>query len=158
MPLGVNLARAVASMESEYPSIFGNLGAYAQVFSLLTSASAAGLLAGPAWTRFAFWGRKWTFLVSILGLLCASVVRPLVRCLREVQQRMIILELTKMILDVVLRLEKKQTVIIRIWFRSKEGYVPILKSKWCVSRTSQISTQKVADRLGNQERWKKIMV
>ncbi|MCJ1471210.1 hypothetical protein MMC07_009858 [Pseudocyphellaria aurata] len=75
-PLGADLARAVESIEKERPGIFGSSGAYAQVFSLYTSASAAGVLVGPAWTSYAYGGKSWTYLVSSLGLLCASAVVP----------------------------------------------------------------------------------
>jgi MFS family permease len=47
-PLGADLSRAVASMERDIPDIFGHSGANGQVFALYTSASAAGVLAGPA--------------------------------------------------------------------------------------------------------------
>lgn len=78
-PLGANLAREVERTASERPGIFGKSGAYAQVFALYTSASAAGVLVGPAWTSFAYGDRGWTFLVISLGVLSASVAVPLVR-------------------------------------------------------------------------------
>lgn len=77
-PLGADLSRAVASMEKETPGIFGKTGASGQVFSLYTSASAAGVLAGPAWTSFAFGEMSWIFLVSSLGILTATVAIPVV--------------------------------------------------------------------------------
>lgn len=78
-PLGAGLVREVERMELESPGIFGNSGgAYAQVFSLWTSACAGGVLLGPAWTSFAY-GQGWRFLVISLGLLSASVAIPLVR-------------------------------------------------------------------------------
>ncbi|TGO64722.1 hypothetical protein BCON_0006g00670 [Botryotinia convoluta] len=77
-PLGADLSRAVASMEKETPSIFGKTGASGQVFSLYTSASAAGVLAGPAWTSYAFRERSWIFLVSSLGILTATVAIPVI--------------------------------------------------------------------------------
>lgn len=77
-PLGADLSRAVQSMEKKRPGIFGRSGASAQVFSLYTSASAAGVLVGPVWTSYAYGERNWTFLVSSLGILCASVAVPLV--------------------------------------------------------------------------------
>lgn len=64
-------------MAAERPGIFGNSGAYAQVFSLYTSASAAGVLVGPAWTSFAYGKQGWTFLIISLGILSASVAVPL---------------------------------------------------------------------------------
>ncbi|ESZ98618.1 hypothetical protein SBOR_0988 [Sclerotinia borealis F-4128] len=77
-PLGADLSRAVASMEKKTPGIFGKTGASGQVFSLYTSASAAGVLAGPAWTSFAFGDRSWIFFVSSLGILTATVAIPVV--------------------------------------------------------------------------------
>ncbi|KAI9647541.1 hypothetical protein NHQ30_003926 [Ciborinia camelliae] len=77
-PLGADLSRAVASMEKETPGIFGKTGASGQVFSLYTSASAAGVLAGPAFTSFAFGERSWIFFVSSLGILTATVAIPVV--------------------------------------------------------------------------------
>ncbi|KAF7960017.1 hypothetical protein EAE96_001617 [Botrytis aclada] len=77
-PLGADLSRAVASMEKETPGIFGKTGASGQVFSLYTSASAAGVLAGPAWTSYAFGERGWIFFVSSLGILTATVAIPVI--------------------------------------------------------------------------------
>ncbi|RAL61556.1 hypothetical protein DID88_009595 [Monilinia fructigena] len=77
-PLGADLSRAVASMEKETPGIFGKAGASGQVFSLYTSASAAGVLAGPAWTSFAFGEMSWIFFVSSLAILTATVAIPVV--------------------------------------------------------------------------------
>ncbi|TGO26672.1 hypothetical protein BPAE_0055g00440 [Botrytis paeoniae] len=77
-PLGADLSRAVASMEKETPGIFGKTGASGQVFSLYTSASAAGVLAGPAWTSYAFGERSWIFFVSSLGILTATVAIPVI--------------------------------------------------------------------------------
>ncbi|QSZ34534.1 hypothetical protein DSL72_006128 [Monilinia vaccinii-corymbosi] len=77
-PLGADLSRAVAAMEKETPGIFGKTGASGQVFSLYTSASAAGVLAGPAWTSFAFGERSWIFFVSSLGILTATVALPVI--------------------------------------------------------------------------------
>jgi MFS family permease len=78
-PLGADLNRAVDALERDRPGIFGESGAKAQVFSLYTSASAAGVLIGPAWTSYAYGERNWTFLVSSLAVLNASVVVPVVR-------------------------------------------------------------------------------
>ncbi|PQE22807.1 hypothetical protein CJF30_00008403 [Rutstroemia sp. NJR-2017a BBW] len=75
-PLGADLSRAVVSMERDTPGIFGHSGANGQVFALYTSATAAGVLAGPAWTSFAFGERSWVFLVSSLGILTATVIVP----------------------------------------------------------------------------------
>ncbi|KAM3084249.1 hypothetical protein ACMFMF_001606 [Clarireedia jacksonii] len=77
-PLGADLSRAVASMERDTPGIFGHSGASGQVFALYTSASAAGVLAGPAWTSFAFGEKSWVFLVSSLGILTATIVVPVI--------------------------------------------------------------------------------
>ncbi|EDN96338.1 hypothetical protein SS1G_01264 [Sclerotinia sclerotiorum 1980 UF-70] len=77
-PLGADLSRAVTDMEEKTPGIFGKTGASGQVFSLYTSASAAGVLAGPAWTSFAFGERGWIFFVSSLGILTATVAIPAV--------------------------------------------------------------------------------
>jgi hypothetical protein len=71
------LSRAVASIERKHPGIFGKSGAGAQVFSLYASASAAGVLTGPAWTSFAYGDHSWAFLVISLGALSASVALPL---------------------------------------------------------------------------------
>lgn len=81
-PLGADLARAVESMEVEKPGVFGSNGAQAQVFSLYTSASAAGVFLGPAWTNFAYGDKGWTFFVCSLGIIRASVAVPLV-CLAK---------------------------------------------------------------------------
>ena len=81
--LEADLAREVEQMKVERSEIFGNSGAYAQVFSLYTSASAAGVLVGPAWTSFAYGDRGWTFLVSSLGLFSASAAVPMVRYSRD---------------------------------------------------------------------------
>ncbi|TEY60140.1 hypothetical protein BOTCAL_0185g00030 [Botryotinia calthae] len=59
-PLGADLSRAVA------------------IFSLYTSASAAGVLAGPAWTSYTFGERGWIFFVSSLGILTATVAIPVI--------------------------------------------------------------------------------
>ena len=77
-PLGADLNRAVDKIERDRPGIFGESGAKGQVFSLYTGASAAGILIGPAWTGFAYGARSWTFLVSSLAVLNASVVVPVV--------------------------------------------------------------------------------
>ncbi|KAK6608640.1 vesicular amine transporter [Botrytis cinerea] len=77
-PLGADLSRAVESMEKKTPGIFGKTGASGQVFSLYTSASAAGVLAGPAWTSYAFGERGWIFFVSSLGILTATVAIPVI--------------------------------------------------------------------------------
>lgn len=76
--MGADLSRAVESMEKKTPGIFGKTGASGQVFSLYTSASAAGVLAGPAWTSYAFGERGWIFFVSSLGILTATVAIPVV--------------------------------------------------------------------------------
>ena len=65
-------------MEEERPGLFGKSGAYGQVFSLYTMASAAGVFLGPLWTSFAYGDHSWTVLVSSLGGFCASVALPLV--------------------------------------------------------------------------------
>lgn len=93
-PLGVDLTRAVESMEHDRPGVFGSGGAYAQVFALFTSASAGGVLAGPAWTSFAYGKINWTLLVSSLGLFSASVAIPVVGS-SEARSYMMILELTR---------------------------------------------------------------
>ncbi|KAM0133297.1 hypothetical protein ACHAO1_006233 [Botrytis cinerea] len=77
-PLGADLSRAVESMEKKTPGIFGKTGASGQVFSLYTSASAAGVLAGPTWTSYAFGERGWIFFVSSLGILTATVAIPVI--------------------------------------------------------------------------------
>lgn len=74
-PLG---ARAVQSMENKRPGIFDKSGASAQVFSLYKMASAACVMLGPVWTSYAYDAQSWTFLVSSLGIFCASVAMPLV--------------------------------------------------------------------------------
>lgn len=81
-PLGVDLTRAVESMEFDRPGIFGSGGAYAQVFALFTSASAGGVLLGPAWTSFAYGKVSWTLFVASLGLLNISVAIPVVCSLK----------------------------------------------------------------------------
>lgn len=78
VPLGADLARAVESMEVEQPGIFGTSGAQAQVFSLYTSASAAGIFLGPAWTNFAYGEKGWKFFACSLGIISASAAVPLV--------------------------------------------------------------------------------
>ena len=78
-PLGADLAREVERTAADRPGIFGKSGAYGQVFALYTSASAAGVLVGPAWTSFAYADQGWTFLVISMGVLSASVAVPLVR-------------------------------------------------------------------------------
>lgn len=65
-------------MELDQPGIFGSRGAYAQVFALFTSASAAGVLLGPAWTAFAYGKMSWIFFVSSLAVLSATVPIPVV--------------------------------------------------------------------------------
>ncbi|KAM3087565.1 hypothetical protein ACMFMG_001646 [Clarireedia jacksonii] len=87
-PLGADLSRAVASMERDTPGIFGHSGASGQVFALYTSASAAGVLAGPAWTSFAFGEKSWVFLVSSLGILTATIVVPVVSRIQTAVSRM----------------------------------------------------------------------
>ena len=77
-PLGADLYRAVKEMEEERPGLFGKFGATGQVFSLYTMASAAGVFLGPLWTQYAYGHQSWTFLVSSLGGLCASVAVLLV--------------------------------------------------------------------------------
>jgi hypothetical protein len=65
-------------MTREDPAIFGGKDATAQVYSLYTSASAAGVLVGPTWADIAFGQHNWTVLVVSLGMLSASVAIPLV--------------------------------------------------------------------------------
>ena len=77
-PLGADLYRAIKEMDQERPGIFGKSGATGQLFSLYTMASAAGVCIGPLWTSFAYGDQSWTFLVSSLGIVCASVAVPLV--------------------------------------------------------------------------------
>lgn len=106
-PLGVDLTRAVESMELDQPGIFGSGGAYAQVFALFTSATAGGVLAGPVWTSFAYGKLSWTFLVVSLGVLNASVAIPVVRSL-ETSPYLLILGLTRDGVSVLLcRLKRK---------------------------------------------------
>lgn len=92
-PLGVDLTRAVESMEFDRPGVFGSGGAYAQVFALFTSASAGGVLVGPAWTSFAYGEVSWTFLVVSLGLLNISVAIPVV-CSLKARSSIMTLDLT----------------------------------------------------------------
>ncbi|KAL9593658.1 MAG: hypothetical protein Q9219_007449 [cf. Caloplaca sp. 3 TL-2023] len=77
-PLGADLYRAAVEMEKDQPGLFGKNGAYGQVFSLYTMASAAGVFLGPLWTGYAYGKRGWTFLVFSLGGFCASVALPLI--------------------------------------------------------------------------------
>lgn len=63
-------------MEAEDPNIFGGMDATAQVYSLYTSASAAGVLVGPALAVVAYGDHNWAVLVTTLGLLTASVAAP----------------------------------------------------------------------------------
>lgn len=77
-PLSADLSRTVVRMEEKTPIIFGKKRASGQVFSLHTSASAAGVPAGLAWTSYAFGKRGWIFFVLSLGILTATVAIPLV--------------------------------------------------------------------------------
>lgn len=77
-PLAADLTAAVITMEKENPGIFGNSGAYAQVYALFTCAIGAGVLAGPAWVSFAYDRAGWTFMVCTLGALSASAIAPVV--------------------------------------------------------------------------------
>ncbi|TID15961.1 Chitin synthase D [Venturia nashicola] len=76
-PLGADLTRAVADMVSDDPSVFGGKDPTAQVFSLYTSSSAAGVLIGPLVADIAFGHHNWVMLVVSLGLLSASVAVPI---------------------------------------------------------------------------------
>lgn len=77
-PLAVDLTRAVEDMERQQPGLFGDSSVYAQVFSLYTSASAAGVLIGPLWGSVAQGGKNWVLFVSTIGAFCASAAVPLV--------------------------------------------------------------------------------
>lgn len=77
-PLAVDLTRAIEDMERQRPGLFGDSSAYAQVFSLYTSASAGGILLGPLWGSVAQGGKNWMVFVSTLGIFCASAAIPLV--------------------------------------------------------------------------------
>ncbi|TLD23480.1 Chitin synthase D [Venturia nashicola] len=68
---------AVADMVSDDPSVFGGKDPTAQVFSLYTSSSAAGVLIGPLVADIAFGHHNWVMLVVSLGLLSASVAVPI---------------------------------------------------------------------------------
>lgn len=76
--MSTDLSHAVASMEAENPNVFGGMDATAQVYSLYTSASAAGVLVGPALAVVAYGDHNWAVLVTTLGLLTASVAVPVV--------------------------------------------------------------------------------
>ncbi|KAE9992970.1 hypothetical protein EG327_007105 [Venturia inaequalis] len=76
-PLGADLTRAVADMAADDPSVFGGEEATAQVFSLYTSSSAAGVLVGPIVANIAYGQHNWVVLVVSLGLLSASVAVPI---------------------------------------------------------------------------------
>ena len=80
-------------MEFDRPGVFGSGGAYAQVFALFTSASAGGVLVGPAWTSFAYGEVSWTLLVVSLGLLNISVAIPVV-CSSKARSCVMTLDLT----------------------------------------------------------------
>lgn len=60
-------------MEKACPGVFGGRDATAQVYSLYTSASAAGVLLGPVWADITFGRYGWRVLVVSLGCLSASV-------------------------------------------------------------------------------------
>ena len=77
-PLAVDLSRAIEDMERQQPGLFGGASVYAQVFSLYTSASAAGILIGPLWGSIAEGGQNWDLFVSTLGAFCVSAAVPLV--------------------------------------------------------------------------------
>ena len=77
-PLAADLTAAVTAMERERPGIFGEVGAYAQVYALFTCAIGAGVVAGPAWVSFAYGRIGWVFMVCTLGALSASAIVPVV--------------------------------------------------------------------------------
>ena len=66
--------------------IAGQTKASGQVFSLYTSDSSVGVLAGPAWTSFAFRERSWIFFASSLGILTATVAIPVVSAVIEIKK------------------------------------------------------------------------
>jgi hypothetical protein len=65
-------------MEAKDPGIFGGIDATAQVYSLFTSASAAGVLVGPTLAVVAYGDHDWRVLVTTLGLLTTSIAVPVV--------------------------------------------------------------------------------
>lgn len=76
--MGADLLRTIEDIERQRPGLFGERGAYAQVFSLYTSASAGGVLFGPLVGSVAQGGKNWILFVFVLGAICASASIPLV--------------------------------------------------------------------------------
>ena len=86
-PLAAELTSTVEAIELENPGIFGQRGAYGQVFSLFTCALAMATMLGPLFSGILVANYGWNFMTMMLAVLSASGVIPVVRTINYSQCR-----------------------------------------------------------------------
>ena len=79
-PLAADLSLAAEQLEKEHEGIFGPDGPDSKVYGLFNSATAAGLVLGPAFAGAVYDKAGWKVAVWALAAVCASGI-PLVKFL-----------------------------------------------------------------------------
>ncbi|KAL8698646.1 MAG: hypothetical protein Q9224_001756 [Gallowayella concinna] len=77
-PLSAEASKIVKQLEQDNPGVFGPHGAYSQGFGLMSTASAAGGLAGPLYTGFVRIWLGWSAMSLSLGLVCSLMLIPVI--------------------------------------------------------------------------------
>ena len=83
-PLAADIALAAEELDKEHEGVFGPDGPDSLAFGLLNSATATGLVLGPAFAGAVYEHAGWKVAVWALAGVCASGI-PAVRC-RETQR------------------------------------------------------------------------
>ncbi len=72
------MSLTVESLEAEHPGVFGDAGAFGQVFALFTVALAAATTLGPILAGFMNLQLGWATMVAALGVFVATGALPAV--------------------------------------------------------------------------------
>ena len=75
-PLSADMSFTVEAFQDAHPGIFGEAGAFGQVFALFTVALAAATTLGPILAGFLSSDKGWGTMVMVLGIFVATGALP----------------------------------------------------------------------------------
>ena len=75
-PLSADMSLTVEALEDEHPGVFGDAGAFGQVFALFTVVLAAATTLGPILAGFMNLQLGWETMVAALGIFVATGALP----------------------------------------------------------------------------------